>query len=79
MIRVEWGPENELIIVSGLDEFAWKIEKNSTFEVVGFIDGKSYYVHEIGEEMYVLNARAQDALVRLADLLIEEAARKRFH
>jgi hypothetical protein len=79
MIQVEWGPENEFIIVHGADEFAWKIEKNSTFEVVGFLDGKSYYVHEIGEQLYVLSDHAQTALARLADLVIEGAAEKRWY
>ncbi len=73
------GPENEFIIVNGFDEFVQKIERNGSIEVVGSLDGKNYYVHEIGEEMFVLDERAQAALARLAELLIQEARIKRWH
>jgi hypothetical protein len=79
MIRIEWGPENECIIVDGFDEFIQKLKTNASVEVVGFFDGRNYYVHELGERLYILDERAQTALARLADLLIQEAAIKRWH
>lgn len=79
MIQIELNPEEGFHIVDGLDEFLQKMEQSGTVEVFGVWDGKSYYVHEIGDQVYLLSESAQEALVRLADLLIANIATKPLH
>jgi hypothetical protein len=79
MIQVELIAEDGFHVVEGLDEFLLKLEKNGTVEVIGAWDGKCYYVHEVGDQIYLLNQRAQHALIKLADVLISDVATKRLH
>jgi hypothetical protein len=79
MIQIELNPDDGFHIVNGLDEFLSTMERSGTVEVFGVWDGKSYYVHEVGEEVYLLSQPAQDALVRLANLLIANIATKPMH
>lgn len=79
MIQIELNTEDGFHIVDGLDEFLTKMEKSGTVEVIGIWDGKCYYVHEVGDQVYLLSQSAQDALVRLADLLIANILTKPLH
>lgn len=76
MIQIELTPEDGFHIVDGLDEFLSTMERSGVVEVFGVWDGKSYYVHEVGDEVHLLSRPAQEALVRLADLLIADIAAK---
>ena len=79
MIQIDWDPEDGFCIIQGVDEFLERIEKNSTVKVSCASDGKNYYVHEVGEQVHLLNQEAQNALAKLADLLIRDIATKRLH
>jgi hypothetical protein len=79
MIQIEWSPDEGLSITEGVDEFVDKIERNGTVLVFGAKDGKAYYYHEVGEQVYLLNQDAQNALISLADDVIQEASTGRWH
>ena len=79
MIQIELTPEDGFQVTKGLDEFLAKIEKTGPVEVIGAQDGKIYYVHEVGDQICVLNQRAQHALAKLAELLILDIATKPLH
>lgn len=79
MIQIELDEDDGFCVVEGLDEFLQKMEKSGTVEVIGIWDGRSYYIHEVGEQVCVLNQSAQNALVKLAEALILEISSKRLH
>jgi hypothetical protein len=79
MIRIAYDSEREVCIVDGYDEFIELMDKQGMAEVVDAATGNRYFAHEVGEEIYLLNHQAQDALVRLTQVLIQDIAAKPLH
>lgn len=79
MIRIELTQDEGFQVTEGLDEFFQKIDKTGPVEVIGAHDGKLYYVHEIGDQVFVLSLQAQNALAKLAQLLIQDIVSKNMH
>lgn len=79
MIRIAYDPDGDFRIVDGHEEFIRLMESRGMVEVVDAATGVNYFAHEVGEQIYLLNHYAQDALARLADGLIQEIAAKPLH
>ena len=79
MIRIAYDSDGDFCVVDGYEEFIEQMDKRGTAEVVDALTGHSYFAHEVGEQIYLLNGHAQDALAKLADALIQEIAAKPLH
>jgi hypothetical protein len=79
MIRIAYDSDGEFCVVDGYEEFFELMDKRGMAEVVDVTTGNNYFAHEVGEQIYLLNRHAQDALVRLADVLIQDIAAKPLH
>ncbi|MDQ9170914.1 hypothetical protein Q8A64_10880 [Oxalobacteraceae bacterium R-40] len=79
MIRIAYDADGDFCVVEGHEEFFELMDKRGMAEVVDVATGTNYFAHEVGEQIFLLNGHAQDALVRLADVLIREIAAKPLH
>jgi hypothetical protein len=79
MIRIAYDVDGDFCVVDGYEEFFDLMDKRGTAEVVDVETGTNYVAHEVGEQILLLNRNAQEALVRLADVLIQEIAAKPLH
>ena len=79
MIRIAYDADGDFCVVDGYEEFFELMDKRGMAEVVDAATGTNYFAHEVGEQILLLNRHAQDALVRLADVLIQDIATKPLH
>ena len=79
MVRIAYDPSGDFCVVEGYEEFIEQMDRRGMAEVVDATTGISYFAHEVGEQVYLLNRQAQFALERLADSLIREIADKPLH
>ncbi len=79
MIRIAYDPEGDFSVVDGYEEFIELMDKQGMAEVVDAATGSNYFAHEVGEQIYLLNYHAQDALEKLAGALIRDIAAKPLH